>query len=179
MAMIRAAFLSVVVILISLAASSCDRGAYRELADIESYAAERPDSALQALGKIDARRIRRAKVRARYCLLKSMTLDKNYIDVTDDSLINIAVKWYGRHGKADEKLMAYYYQGLVYQNAGDQEEAMKSFFLAGRSADRSTDNIQKGLLLDAKAAVYESLFRFDDAIENTSIGVKNRICFIN
>lgn len=55
---------------------------------------------------------------------------------------------------------------------------MKSFFLAGRSADRSTDNIQKGLLLDAKAAVYESLFRFDDAIENTSIGVKNRICFI-
>ena len=30
-------------------------GAYRELADIESYAAERPDSALQALEKIDAR----------------------------------------------------------------------------------------------------------------------------
>lgn len=166
----RTAFIFVTVILLSFAMNSCGygAGAYRELADIESYAAERPDSALQALEKIDARRIRRAKVRARYCLLKSMTLDKNHIDVTDDSLINIAVKWYGRHGKADEKLMAYYYQGLVYQNAGDQEEAMKSFFLAGRSAGRSTDNIQKGLLLDAKAAVYESLFRFDDAIENTS-----------
>ena len=95
--MIRAAFLSVVVILISLAASSCDRGAYRELADIESYAAEHPDSALQALGRIDASSLCRAKDRARYCLLKSVALDKNHMDVTDDSLINIAVKWYGRH----------------------------------------------------------------------------------
>lgn len=121
-----------------------------------------------ALGRIDASSLCRAKNRARYCLLKSVALDKNHMDVTDDSLINIAVKWYGRHGKADEKLTAYYCQGRVYQNAGNLEKAMKSFFLAGRFADRSEDKIQKGLLLDAKAAVYESLFRFDDAIENTS-----------
>lgn len=28
-------------------------------------------------------------------------LDKNYIDVADDSLINVAVEWYSRRGDAD------------------------------------------------------------------------------
>ena len=28
-------------------------------------------------------------------------LDKNYIDVADDSLINVAVEWYSHHGDAD------------------------------------------------------------------------------
>ena len=53
----RTAFIFVTVILLSFAMNSCGygAGAYRELADIESYAAERPDSALQALEKIDAR----------------------------------------------------------------------------------------------------------------------------
>lgn len=97
----RTAFIFVTVILISLAASSCDRGAYRELADIESYAAERPDSALQALEKIDASRIRRAKVRARYCLLKSVALDKNHMDVTDDFLQRTAVRTSAYAARAD------------------------------------------------------------------------------
>ena len=75
-----------------------------------------------------------------------MALDKNCIDETDDSLINIAVKWYRRHGSADDCLKAYYYQGRIYQNAGDNERAMESFFMAERYIEKSVDNTQKGLL---------------------------------
>ena len=38
-----------------------------------------------------------------------MALDSDFINITDDSLINIAVKWYNRHGNPDEKLKAYRY----------------------------------------------------------------------
>ena len=41
------------------------------------------------------------EARAKYALLRSMALDKNYIDVADDSLINVAVEWYSRRGDAD------------------------------------------------------------------------------
>ena len=162
MAMIRAAFLSVVVILISLAASSCDRGAYRELADIESYAAERPDSALQALGKIDSRRIRRAKVRAGYCLLKSMTLDKNYIDVTDDSLTLEAVRWYRDHGTDAERARAYYYHGRVQQNDKDYVNAIIAFTNAEKYAGADEDWLYLGLIYRGMAEIYGQNYNFAD-----------------
>ena len=52
-----------------------------------------PDTALALLDSIDSRRLYRGD-KARYALLRSQALDKNYIDVTNDSLINIAVNYY-------------------------------------------------------------------------------------
>ena len=130
----RTAFLSFLAVFLSLIMSSCGRGTYRELSDIESYAAEHPDSALQVLGKIDSRRIHRAKVRARYCLLKSMVLDKNYIDVTDDSLTLEAVRWYRDHGTDAERAKAYYYHGRVQQNDKDYINAIIAFTNAEKYA---------------------------------------------
>ena len=167
MAMIRAAFLSVVVILISLAANSCGygAGAYRELADIESYAAERPDSALQVLGKIDSRRIHRAKVRARYCLLKSMVLDKNYIDVTDDSLTLEAVRWYRDHGTDAERAKAYYYHGRVQQNDKDYINAIIAFTNAEKYAGMEEDWLYLGLIYRGMARIYNVTFNSEEELK--------------
>lgn len=167
MAMIRAAFLSVVVILISLAANSCGygAGAYRELADIESYAAERPDSALQVLGKIDSRRIHRAKVRARYCLLKSMILDKNYIDVTDDSLTLEAVRWYRDHGTDAERAKAYYYHGRVQQNDKDYINAIIAFTNAEKYAGMEEDWLYLGLIYRGMARIYNVTFNSEEELK--------------
>ena len=110
-----------------------------------AYIGERPDSALALLDMIPREKLRGRKPEAEFALLYSMALDKNCIDETDDSLINIAVKWYRRHGSADDCLKAYYYQGRIYQNAGDNERAIESF---------------------AKAAIYESLFQFRESIGN-------------
>ena len=125
-----------IIILISVLVSaagmiSCaDRVVIRELDNVETYISEHPDSALAVLDSISAMNIQGRKANAKFALLYSMALDKNYIDVMDDSLINIAVDWYHRHGTADERLKSYYYQGRVYQNAGDNEAAMESFVKA-------------------------------------------------
>ena len=131
-----------------------------------AYIGERPDSALALLDMIPREKLRGRKPEAEFALLYSMALDKNCIDETDDSLINIAVKWYRRHGSADDCLKAYYYQGRIYQNAGDNERAIESFFMAERYIEKSGDNTQKGLLYNAKAAIYESLFQFRESIGN-------------
>ena len=131
-----------------------------------AYIGERPDSALALLDMIPREKLRGRKPEAEFALLYSMALDKNCIYETDDSLINIAVKWYRRHGSADDCLKAYYYQGRIYQNAGDNERAIESFFMAERYIEKSVDNIQKGLLFNAKAAIYESLFQFRESIGN-------------
>lgn len=161
----RTAFLSFLAVFLSLIMSSCGRGTYRELSDIESYAAEHPDSALQVLGKIDSRRIHRAKVRARYCLLKSMVLDKNYIDVTDDSLTLEAVRWYRDHGTDAERAKAYYYHGRVQQNDKDYINAIIAFTNAEKYAGMEEDWLYLGLIYRGMARIYNVTFNSEEELK--------------
>ena len=48
-----------------------------------------PDSALVLLQKVDLNSVIGKKERAQYALLYSQALDKNFIDLQNDSLINI------------------------------------------------------------------------------------------
>lgn len=183
--MIRVLSLLISFILLPLLSVSCGHQSDRNLLHIvKPLLSEKPDIALALLDSMATDRLDK-KSQAEFALFYSMALDKNFIDVVDDSLINIAVKWYRHHGSAEEKLRAYYYQGRVYQNAGELEKAMESFFMAEKYADRSGDEIQEGLLFNAKAAVYESLFRFEEAIENAKVSsglylsAKDTVRYIN
>ena len=51
-----------------------------------------PDSSLRIIENIDPDRILRRSTRAKYALLYSAALDKNYVDADDDSLIRIAYR---------------------------------------------------------------------------------------
>ena len=131
-----------------------------------AYIGERPDSALALLDMIPREKLRGRKPEAEFALLYSMALDKNCIYETDDSLINIAVKWYRRHGSADDCLKAYYYQGRIYQNAGDNERAIESFFMAERYVKRSGDCTAAGMLFTAKSSIYDYLFDIEKSSAN-------------
>ncbi len=72
---------------------------------------EKPDSSLYILKRIDSDKLSRRKDKAKYALLYSQALDKNYIDKTNDSLILVAVDYYQEHGTDQEKMLAYYYLG--------------------------------------------------------------------
>ena len=145
-------------VVLSIAVSCTDRGIIRALDDIESCLSEHPDSALSVLDSLSTTGIQGREANAKFALLYSMALDKSYIDATDDSLINIAVDWYRKHGTADERLKSYYYQGRVYQNAGDNEAAMGSFVRA--EASESEDNMSNGLLYKAMSGIYIQIFDF-------------------
>lgn len=92
--------------------------------------ADRPDSALTIIEALDSTHFNSKSQKARYALLKSMALDKNYIDRTDDSLVNIAVAHYRHTLNAPCKFRSYYYQARVYQNAGQMDKAMESLVRA-------------------------------------------------
>lgn len=96
----------------------------------ESCMSASPDSALAILESIDSLHFDSRSQNARYALLKSIALDKNYIDRTDDSLINIAVSYYRHRLNAPYKFKSYYYQARIYQNAGQMDKAMESLVCA-------------------------------------------------
>ena len=96
----------------------------------ESCMSVSPDSALMILESIDSLHFDSRSQNARYALLKSIALDKNYIDRTDDSLINIAVSYYRHRLNAPYKFKSYYYQARIYQNAGLMDKAMESLVCA-------------------------------------------------
>lgn len=155
------------IILLSVLFTSCsDRQVLRMLDDVDTYISERPDSALAVLDSLSGTDIRGREANARFALLYSMALDKNYIDLTDDSLINVAVGWYRRHGTADERLKAWYYQGRVYENAGDNEKAMESFVRAEVYAGEAKDYAAAGRLYKAKSLIYSEIFNYNQAVEN-------------
>ena len=141
--------------------SCTNRKVIRQLDDVGSYINEHPDSALSVLDSLSTTGMQGREANARFALLYSMALDKTYIDVTDDSLINIAVEWYRRHGTADERLKSYYYQGRVYQNAGDNEAAMESFVRAETASGNENEKSEtKGLLYTAMSGIYIQIFDF-------------------
>lgn len=84
------------------------------LKDVESYISERPDSALSVLESIERADLKGRRSEAHHALLHAMALDKNYIDVTDDSLASVAVKYYRKHGPKKYLARSLYYKGLSY-----------------------------------------------------------------
>lgn len=73
-------------LLLCLVTSCSIRDVRNQLKDVESYIAERPDSALAIIESIDSTVLRTKGLQAHHALLHAMALDKNYIDVKDDSL---------------------------------------------------------------------------------------------
>ncbi len=70
----------------------------------EKVVSSNADSALRILDSIPASKIRGKEARARYALLKSIVLDKNYIDKTTFEVLQPAIDYYPENGSCDEKL---------------------------------------------------------------------------
>ncbi len=147
--------------------ASCSPGNQTDvLDDVGFFISEDPERALSVLDSMSSSgELRGRETKARFALLYSMALDKNYIDSIDDSLINIAVDRYKRHGTADEKLKAYYYQGRIYQNAGDKESAMESFVKAEAFVADAEDDVAAGLLYDAMSNIALAIFDDDSVLK--------------
>lgn len=94
------------------------------LKDVESYITERPDSALTVLESIDRSNLKSNNSRAYHALLLAMALDKNYIDVTDDSLASVASRYYQKHGPKKYLARSLYYKGLSFYYDGKYDKAI-------------------------------------------------------
>lgn len=87
------------------------------LDELEAKLETAPDSAFVALDSLDRSILTNDCLRARHALLYSIALEKVGMDMTSDSIINIAVQYYNEHGDKDEKAKALYWQGRIHKNA--------------------------------------------------------------
>lgn len=128
-----------------------------ELSDIESYILTRPDSALFVLDSIDRGLLTSNSLRAHHALLHVMALDKNFIDVTDDSISNVAVDFYRNHGKRDYYARALYYHGVAYYNRKEYDDAILEFTKAEKVA-RHSDSLYLGMIKIIQADTYRATY---------------------
>ena len=136
------------------------------LMQVESFIHERPDSALAILQGIDTTTLKNKEEKAKHALLLSMALDKNVIDRTDFEVLQPAIDYYQNHGTATDKLRTLYYEGRIYQNAGQGDLAMKSFIKAREVEGPITDTLTLGNLLVAQATYYYSTYKVKEFIAN-------------
>ncbi len=126
----------------------------------------RPDSALILLKGIDEYGIGSKAEKARFALLVSMALDKNYVDTTTFDVLQPAIDYYLDHGDADEKLRTYYYQGRIYQNRGEVDKALDSFLNGIESSTGCSDSLTLVRAFVSQAYIHYVLYDFESYVDN-------------
>ena len=136
-----------------------------KLSQAEIYMNEEPEAALRVLESIGQPDLHTKEHHARYALLYSQALDKNYIDKTNDSLINIAVDYYRQTDEVRSKFLSYYYKGRIHINAEENPEAMLAFMEAEQLVDALGDDYYAGMLYQYIASIYRSYMDYPKAME--------------
>ena len=127
---------------------------------------DRPETSLEVLESIDKNLLSTRKQKAKNALLYSMALDKNYIDIKADSIIAPAVEYYECHGTKEERFLCNYYNARIYENAGDNENAL---LYAAKAESIDTSKIpaeNKCLLYAMKGRIYHNDWRITEAIDS-------------
>ena len=148
--------------------ASCNRNTpiLEQMNMAENLMNTKPDSALTLLKNIPVTNIKGKEITARYALLKSMALDKNYIDTTTFDVLQPAIDYYLKKGSPDEKLRTYYYQGRIYQNQGDDDSAMQSFLNGCDLKQVVTDSLLLAHTLVAQGTLYLKQYKINEFVQN-------------
>ena len=125
---------------------SCSSNINRELTSAELLMDSNPDSALCILNEVDTTRLKVGSQYARFALLKTMALDKTYYDETDSRLIDAAVSYYSMRGTSEQRMKAWYYQGVIRFNSGNLPAATVSLEKAEQEAITLADYHYLGLI---------------------------------
>lgn len=162
-------FQNIILLLMTIVVfAACDRNTpiLEQMDMAENLMNTKPDSALTLLKNIPVTNIKGEEIAARYALLKSMALDKNYIDTTTFDVLQPAIDYYLKKGSPDEKLRTYYYQGRIYQNQGDDDSAMQSFLNGCDLKQVVTDSLLLAYTLVAQGTLYFKQYKTNEFIRN-------------
>lgn len=154
-------YVAVLTVVSMLAGCRHDSTARDAMNDADLLIESRPDSSLAILKGIDPQSLRGDEERARYALLMSMALDKNYIDTTTFDVLQPAIDYYLKKGTPDERLRTLYYQGCIYRNRGDDANAMASCIDA-LDLKYVTDTLVLARAYVAQATLYYRLYKAAD-----------------
>lgn len=149
-----------------LGLSSCQTARYNStVVAAEELMQEQPDSALTLLQSIEPSSLRGERRKAKFALLYSQALDKNYIDTDNDSLIHPAVKYFENHGTNEDKYLAFYYLGRVQCNAQDYTNAVISYTQAKDYAEKQGDHYFLGLIYSQLGDIHSTYYNYPSSID--------------
>lgn len=160
------------IVVFSFCLLSCSWSETRRLfSTSERIMTERPDSALNILLDVNPDDLHTRKQRAKHALLLSMALDKNYIDIADDSIISIAYNYYLNHPTKREKMLSFYYSGVVKQNAGNYISAAIDFDQALTIAIALKDDHNSGMACKHLSTIYDYSYNHKKALDYSRMAV--------
>lgn len=149
--------------IVLLLLSSClHYAAAPEFDRAERLMEEHPDSALALLNTMIISND--AESQARYALLLSQARDKNYIDVTDDSLILLAVNYYEKRNDLYRLMLSYFYHARVLYNKESFARSLLVHHKSLRCAESLGDYFWCGRNADQIFAIYEKFYYDKDAL---------------
>ncbi|MBR4923219.1 MAG: hypothetical protein IKY99_06335 [Bacteroidaceae bacterium] len=157
--------LSILFLLLAFTACGDKKAVTDVLNRSEAVMKEHPDSALNLLRTLTFDDFRKEKNRARYALLHSQALDKNYIDVTNDSLISVAVEYYKDKDDVRSKFLSCYYMGRVHANGERYLQATSCLMESEQLVEEVGDDYLSGLLYSEMGRIYDIYYDYSKSLE--------------
>lgn len=159
-----------VLIVIILIIGICTGCSENKAVELQLSRAERvmqslPDSALRIFENIDPDDISRRRTRARYALLYSQALDKNYIDQTNDSLIRIAGKYYRSQGNIRAQVLTSYYHSRILCNKRDYARSLLLLLRIEEKAQELNDSYLLGMLYHQISEIYSTCYDYPNKLK--------------
>ena len=136
---------------------------------MESY----PDSSLNILNEIPEPENLHGKAQADYCLLMTQAMHKNDIKFTSDSLISVAMGYYGSHAiDIVSEGKAFFYYGKVMQAMDSTELAMKYYLKAKDVLDETREYKMLGLIAESMGDLNRIQKLFNESLNNYRLSLR-------
>ncbi len=129
----------------------------------EAVMNDSPEYAYHLLERIDSSSIRSRSLNARYALIYSEVLFKNYTPAPNDSLIMVAVRYYSVGNHPLQLFRSFYSLGCIYNESGQLIDAAVALGQAEQLADKIDDSFRLGLLYSQLGDVFFNSYDFQRA----------------
>ncbi len=158
-----------------LSVVSCgQQAADRDIAAADSLSEAAPQRAMTLIDSLEGESAMNKSRHMKLLLLKAKVRNKLAMPMSTDSLKDIA-DYFDKHGDSNERMLAYYILGCVYQRSQDAPMALQYFHEAAAKAD-TTDSSCDFLTLHRthvwSAEILKSQFAFSDAFHENSLAFK-------
>ena len=158
-----------------LSVVSCgQQAADRDIAAADSLSEAAPQRAMTLIDSLEGESAMNKSRHMKLLLLKAKVRNKLAMPMSTDSLKGIA-DYFDKHGDSNERMLAYYIIGCVYQRSQDAPMALQYFHEAATKAD-TTDSSCDFLTLHRthvwSAEILKSQFAFSDAFHENSLAFK-------
>ena len=167
--------LAVCIVPTLLSVVSCgQQAADRDIAAADSLSEAAPQRAMTLIDSLEGESAMNKSRHMKLLLLKAKVRNKLAMPMSTDSLKYIA-DYFDKHGDSNERMLAYYIIGCVYQRSQDAPMALQYFHEAAAKAD-TTDSSCDFLTLHRihawSAEILKSQFAFSDAFHENSLAFK-------